>query len=522
MEIIYQLAINGWSKLLEWGKKEKNQERLVLTCFGISLIPLLILSFYNHPAMDDFNYGVLTRWAVEAHSGLGCVIPVLKAAVERAVHIWNVWQGTFSFSFLAALRPSVLTEKLTFIQTFILLGVFVTGFWYFFQVVLHRLLGFSRAVASITVCVALTLCIQYVPYGVEAFYWWNGSIGYTGLFAVMLLMFGLILSGMQDKKISWKRMVSLVVLCVILSGGMYPVALLTGVLLAMALLDVLVGKQYGRCLKLQILLLNVIYYAGFVLSMIAPGNERRQRFFVPDTPFGAIYKSYLECLAYMREQTNAVIILAIAGLFLYMLYQMGSTRFSFGCPLLFTFVTYSLVTVMWVPGLFAVKFISGGRYYNILYYGMVLFYVANAIYYAGWLRRRYEACTEPAQSFFRSAKSVLLGTAGICCVVTGMVKLDIVRDLEEITTATALKSLVYGEARVYHEEMKAREELYHDPKVQVVEVEELTYKPELLYWGTLTTDPENSQNQAMCRYYGKESMVLLGSEETEEKQESSQ
>ena len=106
--------------------------------------------------------------------------------------------------------------------------------------------------------------------------------------------------------------------------------------------------------------------------------------------------------------------------------------------------------------------------------------------------------------------------------MTGMVKLDIVRDLEEITTATALKSLVYGEARVYHEEMKAREELYHDPKVQVVEVEELTYKPELLYWGTLTTDPENSQNQAMCRYYGKESMVLLGSEETEEKQESSQ
>ena len=94
-------------------------------------------------------------------------------------------------------------------------------------------------------------------------------------------------------------------------------------------------------------------------------------------------------------------------------------------------------------------------------------------------------------------------------MVLGFVKINIVRDLEEITSATALKSLVYGEARVYHKEMKEREALYNDPSIRTIEVEELTYQPELLYFGTLTSDPEDSRNQAMCAYYDKDYMVLL-------------
>ena len=101
----------------------------------------------------------------------------------------------------------------------------------------------------------------------------------------------------------------------------------------------------------------------------------------------------------------------------------------------------------------------------------------------------------------------------------GFWNIDIVTDLEEITSATALKSLVYGEARVYHEEIKEREALYNDPDVKRVVVEEVTHRPELLYYGTLTTDPEDSRNQAMCNYYDKEYMVKLEPEDSEENAE---
>ena len=55
--------------------------------------------------------------------------------------------------------------------------------------------------------------------------------------------------------------------------------------------------------------------------------------------------------------------------------------------------------------------------------------------------------------------------------------------------------------------------MYHDPSLRRVEVQEVTYRPELLYFGTLTPDPEESRNQAMCAYYDKDYMVKIVPEE---------
>lgn len=516
METIFRVTNYLWTKITNWMKEEKNQERFIVTCFIISLIPLLVLSFYNHPVMDDFNYGVLTKRALEENEGLAKIPAVIKAAIERAVYLWNVWQGTFSFSVIGALRPSIISEKLTFTSTFILLGLFVWGFIYTGKVVLHRIMGLSKSVAVMVSCVLMTLCIQYVPYGQEAFYWWIGSIGYTGLFAVMMMLYAKLFWCNTQGRITWKQMILFIFLMVLLAGGMFPIGLLTAVVMVLLLLDVLIHKKYSKAIKIQYIVLNVIYFAGFFFNLLAPGNARRQSYFNPRTPFEAVYKSYTKCLAYMLENTNVIIILVMIGLFVYMFYQLKKTKFTFRAPLMFTLVTFSMVVVMWVPGIYAVRYISGGRYYNILHYAMILFYGANAIYYAGWLRRQYEKCSGQVQSLAKGAAPVLLGMLAIGCTVLGFLKIDIVTDLEEITTATALKSLVYGEAKVYHEEMKAREELYNDPDITHVEVEPLTYQPELLYFGTLTTDPNDSRNQAMCNFYGKEYMVLLGDEEVVE------
>lgn len=515
MELIYQITNELWKRLLEWMKEEKNQERFLWVCFGISLLPILALSFFNHPVMDDFNYGILTHRAFVENKGLGCIIPILKAAVQRSVNLWHSWQGTFTFSIIGALRPSIFTEKLTFTHTFILLALHITGFVYFSKIVLHRILGLSKQVAMIVAILAMTLCIQYVPVGLEAFYWWIGSIGYTGLFGVMQVLFAKLFLSKYEKHISAKRMAAMTAMVFLLSGGMYPILLLTAVLLVLNLLDILIGKQYDKTMKIQIAVMNVIFFAGFILNVAAPGNRRRQSNFDPRTPLEAIYKSYTKSIDYLFECTNVVIALVMIGLFVYMLYKLKDTTFSFRCPLMFTLVSYSMVVVMWVPAIYAVRFISGGRYYNILYYGVIMFYTANVIYYAGWLRRQYEKCEAQVQKFIRDAAPVLLGVLGILCVVLGFLKINIVTDLEEITSATALKSMVYGEAQVYHQEIKKREAMYNDPNLREVEVEEVTYRPELLYFGTLTPDPDESRNQAMCDYYDKDYMVKIVPEEEE-------
>ena len=51
METIYRITGQLWGRFISWMKEEKNQLRFILVCFVISLIPLLVLSFFNHPAM---------------------------------------------------------------------------------------------------------------------------------------------------------------------------------------------------------------------------------------------------------------------------------------------------------------------------------------------------------------------------------------------------------------------------------------------------------------------------------------
>ena len=519
METIYRITGQLWGRFISWMKEEKNQLRFILVCFVISLIPLLVLSFFNHPAMDDFNYGILTRHALLENEGLAVIPAVLKAAVQRAVNLWHSWQGNLyvchhrgSASLDYHRADYVYTDLYSAGNIYSRILVFLPGD-------AAPSAGLSKAVAAVTSCVVMTLCIQYVPFGVEAFYWWNGSVGYTGLFSVMLILFGMLADSLRRGKISVRRMTALLALELLLAGGMYPTALLTAVVLFLVMLDGLAGKKYGRNLKIQLTALFLLYLPEFGLSIIAPGNARRQALFQHRTPFEAIYKSYTKSLEYMfTEATNAVMILVIIALFLYMFWKLKDSRFQFRCPFMFTLVSYSMVVVMWVPGIYAVRYISGGRYYNILLYGVVLFYAANAVYYAGWLRRQYEKCGAEAMEVLQKAVPVILGTAGILCAVIGVWKVDIVTDLEEITTASALKSLVYGEAQVYDQEIRAREALYNDPNVKEVYVEEVTYRPELLYYGTLTEDPEDGRNLAMCEYYDKDFMVKIV-EDTEENTE---
>lgn len=512
MKTIYRISRECWNKFTEWMREPDNQAYFCVTVFLLSILPMLALGFYNHPAMDDFNYSVRIKEAIRASEGLERIPAVLWAAVMRAVDNWGRWQGTYAFSFICALRPSAFSEKLTFLQTFILMGLLVGSVFYSCRVLMHKILGMSKQTADVTASGVLFLCVHYVPIGMEAFYWYCGSIGYTGLFSVLIIFCTMLIWSAHERKISGKKLFLYLFFCVVTAGGMYPNALFGFVFLFLMCLDAFVGKEYSKKYKIQYAGMFVWYAAAFALNVLAPGNTKRQMSFVPRTPMEAVYKSYTKALTYLRESTNVIIILAILALFLFMLYQTKHAKWDFRCPLMFTAVTYSLYVVLWVPGIYAVRFISGGRYYNIIFYTLIFFYASNAIYYAGWLRRKYEACGEEIQKLLKRAAPLLRGSAVIAGVLLCLLRLDVVKNLEEINGATALKSLVYGEAAQYHKEIKAREVLYNDPEIRHIMVDEVNFRPQLLYFGTLTSDHKDYQNYVIRQYYDKDYMALISQE----------
>ena len=66
--------------------------RVTVVCvagIALSYIPLLILSFFNHPSNDDFVFGLATVRAWRENGSLPSLVP---AAVDTTAQVYQQWQ----------------------------------------------------------------------------------------------------------------------------------------------------------------------------------------------------------------------------------------------------------------------------------------------------------------------------------------------------------------------------------------------------------------------------------------------
>ena len=245
METIYQIAEKLWERFTGWLKEEKNHTRFILVCFAISLIPLLVLSFFNHPAMDDFNYGVLTRHALIENKGLAVIPAVLGAAVQRAVNLWHSWQGTYASIFLMALQPAVFSQRLYPLTTFLMLGILAAGTLFLIRVLFTRYLKLPGEIRLMLALSVLTLCIQVPEEGKSAFFWYNGALHYVFMHGCMLLLLAFLLLFLKLQNRT-SQIICLAVSCclaVITGGSNYVTTLITPILTAFILFFCLLYRQ---------------------------------------------------------------------------------------------------------------------------------------------------------------------------------------------------------------------------------------------------------------------------------------
>ena len=92
----------------------------------------------------------------------------------------------------------------------------------------------------------------------------------------------------------------------------------------------------------------------------------------------------------------------------------------------------------------------------------------------------------------------------LVCFIT-IFGMNLIVNYSSLSTYKAFISLYNGEAKVYKEQMEERIKLYHDPNIKNVEVEELLYKPEAIFFDDIE-NINNWKNNSLASYYGKESV----------------
>ena len=196
----------------------------------LSLIPIIISSFYSHPLADDFGFSEKVNHVVKNGGGL---FDILSASFQQVKDTYLDWQGTYAAIFVFSLQPAAFSEHIYFLTTFVMLTALIASTLFFVNTIFN-ILGYDKKIGIIISFVILLLSIHFVVDKKEAFFWWNGSSYYTLFYSFSLLFFSILIKLYYAEKII-KKVIFLIIsllLAAILGGGNYSTALLTTVILA--------------------------------------------------------------------------------------------------------------------------------------------------------------------------------------------------------------------------------------------------------------------------------------------------
>jgi len=479
-------------------------EWLCVLALILSTLPLYAVSFYNHPYYDDFGFSASVH---QAWKDTGSMKEVFQAAMDSAAHTRRFWQGTYTGTILSNLQPGLFSESLYWIGNWFLLTALIACVAFFLHTAFAKLGLESWARTSLS-SLALMVIIQFMPDVGEAFFWFNGGIGNTFIYALLALTAALCIRLYEAKGRGIAVTIALAVLMAALGGGSYGgglFALCTGAV-GLAWLMWRKGAKRWRFAALYVLLGVCFWY-----SMSAPGNSVRAWYIQYQSSFG---KTVVQSLYYGVGQMGQYIrlpLIAITLPLLPALYRAAQkSRYAFAHPWLVLVLGACLYCTQFAPPLYAIASIGDGRIVNTYFISFVMLWFFYAYYLTGHLARRIDL----PQLTLRQWGAVLL--ASLCLFGTGALAFrrpgDVLYGVQNLSGPSALLSIVTGEAAQYDREMSAREELLNDEEKPVITLEALSAVPAVFMDDLIVPNAVYDARESLCLYYGKEEIHIAGEE----------
>ena len=471
---------------------------IFLAILLLSLIPLIWLGRYNYPTGDDYYYGAETHLVWQQ---TGSIIQTLDAACAGVADSYQNWQGTYSALFLMYLAPNVFSNTAYHLVTFVILLLLCGGIFYLLCPLFRRFLP-GTCGEWITVSSVLSfLCIQTVEFQSDSFYWYNGSMYYTGFFAVTLFFLGTLFRYLDNGKRI--LLLPLLLFAVFLGGGNY-VSLLPCMLLSVTITLLLLLRKNKKAYICGIT--SVVLLLSFAVSAMAPGNHVRQSGMWKIPAWKAIAKCLLQGIRYTFAWTGLWWVLAallLLPVFLRILQKKNGAFFSH--PILFTGYAYGLFCSMSCPLFYTMNSTGPGRAVAIVYYMFLLISFAVFFYWIGFVVLKMQVRPKTSERIEFSGK---LNAARYLAMAVLLFSILCTGLWQKTSAMKAIRVLTDGEAAAYAAEYEDRLLLLNDPEVTDVVLTPFTHQPALIYSGDLPGDPEDPTSRKVAQYFQKTSLYV--------------
>ena len=389
------------------------------------------------------------------------------------------------------LAPNVFSNTAYHLVTFVILLLLCGGIFYLLCPLFRRFLP-GTCGEWITVSSILSfLCIQTVEFQCDSFYWYNGSMYYTGFFAVTLFFLGTLFRYLDNGKRI--LLLPLLLFAVFLGGGNY-VSLLPCMLLSVTITLLLLLQKNKKAYICGIT--SVVLLLSFAVSAIAPGNHVRQSGMWKIPAWKAIAKCLDGIVVGACRAASAAGLPADPAeekrsIFLppYSVYRL--------C--LRTVLLHVLSPVLYHElhgtgpgGCHRLLYVPTDQFYRILLLDR-LCAAENA------------GTTETPERIEVSGK---LNTARYLAMAVLLFSILCTGLWQETSAMKAIRVLTDGEAAAYAAEYEDRLLLLNDPEVTDVILTPFTHQPTLIYTGDLPGDPEDPTSRKVAQYFQKTSLYV--------------
>ena len=489
---------------------EKYEKYAAWIFFGlmiVCLIPMAALGFYNHPLGDDFYYGYKTTLVWQE---TGNIFKVLATAFGETINQYHEWQGTYSAMFLMHLSPQMWGDIFYKIYPTVLFVCFVASIFYLTHTLLCFVLNASRNAWILITSLLVLVYIEQVPLCGETFYWYNGSMYYTGYLAFTFVFWGVLIKTLRNPSI--KRTCILSFMAVFIAGGNYISLLPTMIILFLFILYYVYQVIWKRAQKQEQLISLCIIFAcmlgGFVVSALAPGNAVRQatapKMFPAKAILKSIYQNTKYCI-YWNGIWSFLFFVCVTPVYLGIIEK---CTWQFRYPILVCGLIFGIYCSSSCPPFYAQSNGGAARVFCLVYYIMILalammyFYALGSVY-------RFISSGKYQSVFVIAELVIVLAFVLMPCLRSGEASYSKPHSL------TALQAITNGEAAYYEQQYQERLAVLKDPTVLDINFvpydvpESLIY---FLYLGDIPSDENDTVNQRMSAIYGKNSIKILTSE----------
>lgn len=486
----------------------KNKELVfIVSVFILLLLPLLIISRYNHPSADDYNYSIKT---FQAWSSDHSLISLIKASGQTVLGMRNHWHGAYAAVFIMSFQPAIFGIGMYFFSFVFLASVFIFANYYLLKTIINQYIKSDRK-NMIVLCLSIIMVsMQFLPSVVQGFFWWNGAINYTFFYSLSLILFLVILNYLKsdNKKHNLIYIILMFVLSILIGGGNYSTPVPTLIILFL-FMSYNIFKKNKKAIPIIISFLLLII--GLIISIKCPGTliRQRQENLIGLDPINAILQSLKTAIGYFRAWSKLymVIIFLYIGTVIYRMVDKSQLKISFRYPIIFTILTFGIVASHFTAPLYSLGYPGDGRLHNLVFFYYVWFITINIFYYLGWLKQKlsnqFSVISNAFINLFKENRIYIV----LVLAITAFYSLHL-SDYNKISSLSATKSLINGEAQTYDSEMNQRIESYKNDNLKIVEVKDLSVRPYTLFFSDISEDDDYWANNSLEQYYNKTSVYI--------------